>query len=107
MMIYISDHLLRSTSCSGVPWWTNQKTKWPNVMTRFSLCLTGEKILLTSFLLGYIMTVTFIITGIYTMYLSTVNNMYQNVIECMKCIHKKCANPINATALGMYRKHIE
>ena len=28
-----------------------------------------------------IITVTFIITGIYTMYLSTVNNMYQNVIE--------------------------
>ena len=33
--------------------------------------------------------------------------MYQNVIEWMKCIHKKCANPINATALGMHRKHIE
>ena len=47
-----------------------------------------------------IITVTFIITGIYTMYLSTVNNMYQDV-------HKKCANPINATALGMHRKHIE
>ena len=28
-----------------------------------------------------IITVMFIITGIYTMYLSTVNNMYQSVIE--------------------------
>ena len=25
----------------------------------------------------------------------------------MKCIHKKCANPINATVLGMHKKHIE
>ena len=57
-------------------------------------------------LLLNIITVMFIITGIYTMYLSTVN-MYKNVIEWMKCIHKKCANPINTTALGMHRKHIE
>ena len=31
-------------------------------------------------------------------YTPTVSITYQNINDWMKCIHKKCANPINGTA---------